>query len=430
MPTPCWRAVAADAAGVRRQDLPLAGPTLPSNAHVVVYCDEGGWGAATTASADADFLPSGTAHYLLTLVDGMVARGCRTTAICQPSGVLGPLRRRLIAAGADVEVLEQRSTGTATRLARASQLWRLLRSRSPTVTLMLMGYYTSGGTVAAVSRAARVPVVRADLTAPEPPFGRWRSLRLAMRDVGVHAFVVGSEENRRIFAGGLHRNPTRVEIVWTGIDLARYTPGSGRDAVRSDLGFTPTEEVVGIIARLSDERKGVKHFLEAAAMVAGQSPSARFLIVGDGPRRYEFESLAARLGIAERTLFAGYRPDVPGLLAAMDIFVMPSLAEGGPTVLLEAMAMGRPVVTTRVGMATEAVEPEHDGIVVEPGDALDMSEGVIRLINDSGLRAELGRAARARAQSQFSREAMVNRYLAILAHALDGRARPSLQGGP
>src|SRR5436190_2575575 len=124
------------------------------------------------------------------------------------------------------------------------------------------------------------------------------------------------------------------------------------------------------------------------------------------------------MGIADRVVFAGWRADVPEVLAEMDIFVMPSLHEGGPTTLLEAMAMGRPVVATAVGMVPEVVEHGTTGLIIPPGEVEPMVGAVSSLLTDRGRRADMGAQARTVAQREFGYEVMVQGYLDAFADAL------------
>jgi glycosyltransferase involved in cell wall biosynthesis len=181
------------------------------------------------------------------------------------------------------------------------------------------------------------------------------------------------------------------------------------------LGYTDDELVIGTTSRLSEERKGIAQFIDMAAQVAAEHPRARFLIVGDGSLRPQLEAQAMRLQVADKVIVTGWRSDVPQLVAAMDVFVMPSLFEGGPTSVLEAMAMRKPVVATSVGMVPEVVEDGRSGLIVPPGNAKALAAAVGQLLaNDDG-RLQMAEAARAQALQDFSIERMIDRYLTAFA---------------
>jgi glycosyltransferase involved in cell wall biosynthesis len=139
----------------------------------------------------------------------------------------------------------------------------------------------------------------------------------------------------------------------------------------------------------------------------------RFLIVGDGELRAELEQQAGAGGLGDRIVFAGARTDIPDVLDAMDIFVMPSLWEGGPITVLEAMAMARPVVATRVGMVPEVIRDGETGLIVEPGDTAALTKAARCLLDAPNEARSMGRKARETVETGFSPDVMVDRVVAI-----------------
>ncbi len=162
------------------------------------------------------------------------------------------------------------------------------------------------------------------------------------------------------------------------------------------------------------EHKGVDVLLAAMPEILGRVPTARLLVVGDGPRRRALQEKVARSGLTFAVEFAGYQPysTLPELLGAADVFVYPSLSEAMPRAILEAMAMERPVVVTRVGGNHEAVRAGIDGLVVPPGDAQALAAAVCRVLEDATLAQSLGRAARGRVLERFSFEENVRALVA------------------
>jgi glycosyltransferase involved in cell wall biosynthesis len=151
--------------------------------------------------------------------------------------------------------------------------------------------------------------------------------------------------------------------------------------------------------------KGIEVLLDTVQRV----PNAYFLIVGGGPKEEEFRQLAARAGVEDRVRWAGFRTDVDALLAGCDLFVHPSLADAFPTVLLEAMAAGLPVVASRVGGIPEIVIPGTTGELVPPGDANALAATINSVLADPAARARMSEAARSRAIRDFSAEAWLHR---------------------
>ncbi len=167
--------------------------------------------------------------------------------------------------------------------------------------------------------------------------------------------------------------------------------------------------IVGTAAQLTP-KKGQEYLLRAAPEILAQFPDTVFLFAGDGPARKDLETLAQQLGIGESVLFLGQRRDMPALYASMDIFVLPSLEEGMPMVILEALASRKPVVATPVGDIPKLILHEQTGLLVRPKEVGDLREAMLRLLSDAELRARLGRDGGDWVGKHFSAEAMAWKY--------------------
>jgi glycosyltransferase involved in cell wall biosynthesis len=155
---------------------------------------------------------------------------------------------------------------------------------------------------------------------------------------------------------------------------------------------------------------------------AAELPEAVFAFAGDGPLRPELEREAARLGVEDRVRFLGHREDVPDLLAASDVFALPSLYEGSSLALLEAMAAGRAVVSSSIGGTAELIEDGANGLLVPPGDVGALSSAIRRLLRDDGLRARLGAEGRDRVEASFAERATADAVEGVYSEVLgDGR---------
>jgi glycosyltransferase involved in cell wall biosynthesis len=186
----------------------------------------------------------------------------------------------------------------------------------------------------------------------------------------------------------------KIDVTYNGLDTERFRPDpEARERQRAALGIAPSEIVLGNTSTLRPP-KGVDDFLRAARSVVKTLP-ARVLLVGDGPLRVELERLAAELDISERTIFAGAQTDVRPWLAAMDVAVMSSHAEGFSNSILEYMACGLPCVVSGVGGNAEAVS--DCGIVTTPGDVPALGGAILELARSQELRERLGACARNRA---------------------------------
>jgi glycosyltransferase involved in cell wall biosynthesis len=201
----------------------------------------------------------------------------------------------------------------------------------------------------------------------------------------------------------------RVTVIPNGVDTKKFAPAADVAAIRRGLGIEADAPVVGIVAALRPE-KNHELFLEMARRVVRQLPNARFLVVGDGLRRADLERRATEMNILENVLFVGSRNDIPQLLAAMDVFALTSHNEANPISILEAMSVGRPVVTTDVGSIHEAVVEGQTGYLVPAGDASQLSHRVLELLLDTPHRLVMGKAARDAVVARWSIESMVSGY--------------------
>lgn len=204
----------------------------------------------------------------------------------------------------------------------------------------------------------------------------------------------------------------RITVIPNGIDTSRFAAAADRIAVRRSLGLPDDAPLVAVVSRLH-RLKGIEDFLDAAAIIAAGRPDVRFLVIGEPSPvdniayRDELVARAARLGLGGRVMFTGLRADVPQLLAAVDVSVMPSLNEALSNVLLESMAAGAPVVATDVGGTTEALQHERNGLLIPPSNAEVMAAAIERMLANPPLARQLGVQARRDIAERFSLERMV-----------------------
>lgn len=206
------------------------------------------------------------------------------------------------------------------------------------------------------------------------------------------AHVVTTNEG---FAADLARrgvSPARLTVLHNGVRPLQASPAAVA-AARRALGLRDGDRVVLAVGRLSRE-KGQAHLLRAFAQAGPARRVARIVLAGEGPDRGALERLAATLGLADRVLFAGYVPDVAPLYALADVFALPSLSEGSPNALLEAMACGLPVVATMVGGVPEIARDGETALLVRSQDETAMAHAIDALLGDPTRAAATGAAAR------------------------------------
>ena len=219
-------------------------------------------------------------------------------------------------------------------------------------------------------------------------------------------------------AGGFPRD--KLVVIPNGVDVERFGP---RDpAFKRRLGLRADTPLVTTIGRLH-EQKGMHYFLRAAASVRHSRPDCHFLVVGHGPLEDELRRLAAEFHIADHVTFLGFCDDVPAVLAATDVFVLPSLWEGMPNAVLEAMAAGVPVVATRVEGTVDIIEDGKTGLLVLPRDIPGLVSAVLRLLGEPDRAAALAAAGQAHVRAHFPLDAMVRRHEQLYADLLRRAAR-------
>jgi glycosyltransferase involved in cell wall biosynthesis len=215
-----------------------------------------------------------------------------------------------------------------------------------------------------------------------------------------------------------------TELIYNGVDLSRYDEQEACCTLPTDYGFPEGTPLVGTVGRLEPE-KGHQTLLEAWPLVLEKVPAARLLIIGEGSRREALEDQAEELGLlgepctgdacvgarharpGAKVIFTGLRDDIPAVTAALDVAVLPSYREAQGMVILEAMALRRPVVATNVGGIPEMIEDGKTGLLVPPHDAAALAGGIARLLLDHPLADTLARAGHDQVHERFCIELMV-----------------------
>jgi len=227
--------------------------------------------------------------------------------------------------------------------------------------------------------------------------------------------ITVSEAVREFAIAKIGIRPDKLITIYNGVDLSEFSqsPNSkGTEEAKRELGINPSCMVVGTVGHLEKE-KGCEYLLQAAAQVSAQDGNVTFLLVGDGSQRAKLENLAEDLSISSNVIFMGYRTDVPRILSVMDIFVLPSLYEGLPNALLEAMAACRPVVATQVGGIPEVVADGETGILVPQRDPGALARAICVLLEHRERAREMGIAGRKQVEKLFSVEKMIAKTEAL-----------------
>jgi glycosyltransferase involved in cell wall biosynthesis len=354
----------------------------------------------------------GMKNHLLTLARGMHQRGVKVL-VAGPAPLLAAFREvGLATAPVWIE--------PGPRVDRqVGALWHLVRLiRAHRVTVLHAHAAAAALAACPAGRLAGVPAVVVTMHGSVRLGGVWRQraaiaaqkavLRWSHRTICVAEYV-----RAELLELGLVR-PERAVTVYNGIDPPVPQAGGG-EALRRELGLPADRPVVGTLARLAPQ-KGVEYLLQAAAVLRDREHPVALVIAGDGPLRAPLEKTARALGVDAR--FLGYRPDAAGLLSLFDVFVLPSVTEGLPLVVLEAMAAGCPVVAAGVGGVPEAVEDGRTGRLVPARDPEALAQALASVLRDRARAQAMAAAAGRRVSELFTREQMVQRTLAVYREAL------------
>jgi len=331
------------------------------------------------------------------------------------------VEREVLAEGFDVRPLPQGGW-----LARISALRRMIRAERPA--LIHTSLWKANQTARLAAVGLGVPVLTSLVNIPHDPARRaaeshlktWRVAlvrafdRFTSRFLTDHFHAV-SRAARDAAISNLGVKTTRITVVERGRDLGRLGRPSPerRRRAREALGLADDVEAVINVGRI-EPTKGQRFLLEAIAELRARRPRLELLIAGrPGLASAELDDLRASLGLDDAVHFLGHRDDVPELLAAADIFVLPSISEGFPGVVLEAMALGLPVVASALPSVHEIVEPEASARWVEPGSARELARVIGDLLDDPELRQRFGERGRQIFEERFTLEKSARRMVEL-----------------
>jgi glycosyltransferase involved in cell wall biosynthesis len=331
------------------------------------------------------------------------------TLVC---GAGAPLDERFVADGLDIRFADfSRSAFTPRNLFGFRYLLQLMkRERFDVVhTHTSVGglYGRLAGTLRGVG--TRLWTVHGYSSHPGQPWGLRGLLRGVERSldrITDHYVAISRAMRDQGVAAGIFE-PAKVSVIANGLDLEPYPFVPARDdAQRSG------NAMISAIARF-EPQKGVEYLIRAMPEVLRQCPGVRLRVAGDGPQRAFLEELTRKLGLGETVVFLGWRSDVQQVLAESDLCCMPSVWEGFGLVLVEAMAVGRPVVASAVDGIPEVVQDGVTGCLVPPRDPGALAQALVALIKDPGRLRVMGKASRQRAERHFDHRRMLDNYAAL-----------------
>jgi glycosyltransferase involved in cell wall biosynthesis len=348
----------------------------------------------------------GTERQFMTLSASLDPTRFRVELACLRPG--GGLAAEAVRHGMPVDIYNIGPFHSARTLALQTRLARDISRRR----IDIVHAYNFYGNVFAVApaRLAGAPVVIASIRDCGPYLTpmQLRVQRLMCRAATCVVVNAGAVRDWLVADG---YDADRIAVIPNGVDLERFDAPVDAAGVRRGLGMEPDAPLVTVVSRVTP-LKGLEQFIGAAAVLAERHPRARFLVAGEpapGDELYlaSLKRLAARMGIGDRIVFAGLRRDVPALLGASTVAVMPSLNEALSNSLLESMAAGVPTVATHVGGTPEALTDGESGLLVPPDDVTALAAALRRLLDEPATATAYGRAARRVIEQRFSLRTMV-----------------------
>jgi L-malate glycosyltransferase len=347
----------------------------------------------------------GQRQVLLTVL-GLRERGHRAVLVAHPDGEL----TRRASEGHDLLKLAPR---TEVDLHAGWRISRIIRELKPDVVHAHDPHAIAAASLAlafntSLEGPALIASRRVAFHLKPNAFSRWKYRQ-------VDCFIAASDSiHTTLLEDGIEAS--KIVTVYEGIDIHRIQ-AEPPAAIHAELWLPTNAPIVGAAGALTAE-KGQRYLIDAAALVVREVPDARFVILGEGDLRPSLERQIKELRLDKHVFLPGFRADVLAFLRAFDVFVMPSIAEGLGTSLLDAMAASKPTVAPNTGGIPEAVADGETGLLVSPRDAHALAHAISRLLKDRNLRQRMGEAGLARVRRLFSAERMVDETLAVYrAHA-------------
>lgn len=353
-----------------------------------------------------DLALGGTPLVLAELLPRLAAAGLDVHAACLADA--GAVAQRLERSGIPVWPL---GAGSARDILVLARLAGLLKRLEPRILHTSLVHCNVAGRV--VGRLVGVPRIVSTVCTAEHIVG-WHlwlenaTCRLADK------ITCNSESVRRFMNQAAHIPNSKLVTIYRGVDVDSIA--AAKPADRADLGISGTGPLVCFVGRL-DPVKGLRYLLEAMVQVRRSVP-AELMIVGDGPIRRELEQYADKLGISSVVHWLGFRQDVGSLLKASDLFVLPSLQEGLPVALAQAMAAGVPVAATTIEGTSDLICNGRAGLLVRPCDSAALGGAILKLLTDRALAQTMAAQAKRTVEENFTIARMVREHLELYQRVL------------
>jgi len=348
-----------------------------------------------------DLGTGGLEKVIVDIAENLNAEQYKVIVWCVARG--GEIADELISKGIDVKILGIRSYYNPFNILR---LVNLFKKVNPDILHTHTYFSNTIGRIAA--KLTRIPII---ITHVQNTYWNYTKRNLFIERLLSYftdKIICCSDAVKDFVLGYEKISPQKVVTIYNGIALDKFNQSIDVASFRDSLGIRDNELLIATVASLTP-KKGHKYFLDSVADIVKTYKNIKCLIVGDGPLRKELEEYVKTLSLDYYIIFTGIRNDIPNLLRAADIFVLPSLIEGLGIAAIEAMASGIPVVATNVGGLSEVVKDGISGILVPPKDSEALSGAIMSLLKDSQAAKQMGDEGHKISREKFSSKMMIRK---------------------
>jgi glycosyltransferase involved in cell wall biosynthesis len=340
----------------------------------------------------------GAEIWLMDIMHGLQDRGHQVSLICRPGTIL---EKNALFEGFDVTTLKMNSDFDIKAIFKIRKL--LKEKKIQLISTNMDKELRIGGIAAKLAgNIAVVPSREVDY-----PLKNKLRYRFTYNYLADHIIANSFSTKKTLLKEAPWLSPDKIEVIYKGINPHPYIENSGKGKeLRKELKISDSEKVIGFVGQII-ERKGINDILKSIPGVVEKIPDVKYLFAGEGKLESFLKSEIKRMGIEKNVLFAGFRKDIPSVMNAVDLLILPSVVEGFGYVLVEAMAAGKPVVATNVSSIPEIVLDKKTGILIDVHQPEQLAEAVLKILENKDAAKEMGILGKERVLQNFTIDKMI-----------------------
>lgn len=346
----------------------------------------------------------GAEVWLMDVMHGLQNRGHQVTLVCRPKTILEQNAR---AEAFNVVPVKMHSDLDPIVIWK---IWRLMRKENIQVLCTNMDKELRFGGV-----AAKVAGVNAVIPSREVDYPLKNKLRYRLTYNVLADYIIANSFSTKntLLSNSPWLNSDKIEVVYKGINPTPYLTSTNEGMrIRKEFQITSGDYLIGFVGQI-DERKCIKDIIKSIPLVLQEIPNAKFLFVGEGNLQDYLLEQRSKLGLTKKIIYAGFRKDIPAIMKAIDLLILPSKVEGFGYVLIEAMAAAKPVVATNVSSIPEIVQHGETGLLIPVHRPKKLAEAIVTILKDKNLADFMGQNGRKRVLANFTIDRMISRIESI-----------------